>query len=272
MARCSTCCRRARREPSTPISRSPARRTNASGSANLLGHPRRSARRLALEPVEDPPGAGRRRIRAGRRPQQRLAQGRDGLSPAAAAGVGRTFLGVDGRARSRRRLDPRRFPRRSFARARLRIRGLARGHGQRGRDRRARHIARAGRAPGRRAEAGDAACPAPASPAAGGYRAGGRDRGAGGEGKGGGRPADGKNAAAPAQFSRKSPTAAQDPRRAVHFCRALDGTRLAFAKTGSGPPILRAAHRMSHLTFDWDSPIWRHLMSELSRENQLVRL
>ncbi|MDX8466032.1 alpha/beta fold hydrolase [Mesorhizobium sp. VK23B] len=69
----------------------------------------------------------------------------------------------------------------------------------------------------------------------------------------------------------KSPTATQDPGRAVHFCRARDGTRLAFAKTGSGPPILRAAHWMSHLTFDWDSPIWRHWMSELSRENQLVR-
>ncbi|WP_245464709.1 MULTISPECIES: alpha/beta fold hydrolase [unclassified Mesorhizobium] len=69
----------------------------------------------------------------------------------------------------------------------------------------------------------------------------------------------------------KSPMAAQDPGRAVHFCRARDGTRLAFAKTGSGPAILRAAHWMSHLTFDWDSPIWRHWMSALSRENQLVR-
>ncbi|TIR73792.1 MAG: transcriptional regulator, partial [Mesorhizobium sp.] len=67
------------------------------------------------------------------------------------------------------------------------------------------------------------------------------------------------------------PTPAQDPGRAVHFCRARDGTRLAFAKTGSGPPILRAAHWMSHLTFDWDSPIWRHWMRELSRRNQLVR-
>ncbi|MDX8483396.1 alpha/beta fold hydrolase [Mesorhizobium sp. VK24D] len=83
------------------------------------------------------------------------------------------------------------------------------------------------------------------------------------------------NAAAPAQSFSPSPAkgsaTAQDPGRAVHFCRALDGTRLAFAKTGSGPPILRAAHWMSHLTFDWDSPIWRHWMSELSRENQLVR-
>ncbi|MDG4882885.1 alpha/beta fold hydrolase [Mesorhizobium sp. WSM4884] len=88
------------------------------------------------------------------------------------------------------------------------------------------------------------------------------------------RPAEpSANAAAPPQSASpgKSVAAAQDPGRAVHFCRAADGTRLAFAKTGSGPPILRAAHWMSHLTFDWDSPIWRHWMKELSRENQLVR-
>ncbi|WP_245513678.1 MULTISPECIES: alpha/beta hydrolase [unclassified Mesorhizobium] len=79
--------------------------------------------------------------------------------------------------------------------------------------------------------------------------------------------------AAPAQSPSpaKSPATAQDPGRAVHFCRARDGTRLAYAMTGSGAPILRAAHWMSHLTFDWDSPIWRHWMSELSCENRLVR-
>ncbi|WP_246684748.1 alpha/beta hydrolase [Mesorhizobium sp. B2-7-1] len=66
-------------------------------------------------------------------------------------------------------------------------------------------------------------------------------------------------------------TSSQDPRRAVQFCRALDGTRLAHASTGNGPAILRAAHWMSHLTFDWDSPIWRHWMRELSRQNRLVR-
>ncbi|WP_245436664.1 alpha/beta hydrolase [Mesorhizobium tamadayense] len=78
-------------------------------------------------------------------------------------------------------------------------------------------------------------------------------------------------AQSPSPSPGKYPTATQDQGRAVHFCRALDGTRLAYAKTGSGPAILRAAHWMSHLTFDWDSPIWRHWMSELSRENQLVR-
>ena len=79
-------------------------------------------------------------------------------------------------------------------------------------------------------------------------------------------------ASQPASPTPSKPAAsAQDPGRAVQFCRALDGTRLAHASTGSGPAILRAAHWMSHLTFDWDSPIWRHWMRELSRQNRLVR-
>ncbi|WP_244508266.1 alpha/beta fold hydrolase [Mesorhizobium sp. LCM 4577] len=78
-------------------------------------------------------------------------------------------------------------------------------------------------------------------------------------------------AARPAQAPSKPAAPAQDPGRAVQFCRALDGTRLAYASTGSGAAILRAAHWMSHLTFDWDSPIWRHWMGELSRHNRLVR-
>lgn len=84
-------------------------------------------------------------------------------------------------------------------------------------------------------------------------------------------PQPGARPAAEPPAPAKSPMAMQDPGRAVHFCRALDGTRLAYARTGSGPTILRAAHWMSHLTFDWHSPIWRHWMSELSRDNQLVR-
>jgi pimeloyl-ACP methyl ester carboxylesterase/DNA-binding SARP family transcriptional activator len=78
------------------------------------------------------------------------------------------------------------------------------------------------------------------------------------------------SSARPPQTASK-PASSQDPGRAVQFCRALDGTRLAYASTGSGPAILRAAHWMSHLTFDWDSPIWRHWMRELSRQNRLVR-
>ena len=57
----------------------------------------------------------------------------------------------------------------------------------------------------------------------------------------------------------------------VRFCRARDGARIAYAVSGQGPPILRAAHWMSHLEFDWESPVWRHWIDGLSRDNTLVR-
>ena len=57
----------------------------------------------------------------------------------------------------------------------------------------------------------------------------------------------------------------------VRFCMAEDGTRLAYALSGQGLPILRAAHWMSHLDHDWDSPVWRHWIRALSERNTLVR-
>ena len=44
----------------------------------------------------------------------------------------------------------------------------------------------------------------------------------------------------------------------VRFCTAGDGVRLAYAVHGSGPPIVRAATWLTHLDFDWESPVWRH--------------
>ncbi|MEJ1159007.1 alpha/beta fold hydrolase [Prosthecomicrobium sp. N25] len=57
----------------------------------------------------------------------------------------------------------------------------------------------------------------------------------------------------------------------IRSCAAPDGTRLAYAVTGSGPPIVRAAHWLSHLEFDLESPVWRHWIQALSEETMLVR-
>jgi pimeloyl-ACP methyl ester carboxylesterase/DNA-binding CsgD family transcriptional regulator len=57
----------------------------------------------------------------------------------------------------------------------------------------------------------------------------------------------------------------------IRFCTAPDGVRLAYATVGKGPPLVRAAHWMTHLEFDWESPVWRPWLTELSRENTLVR-
>jgi pimeloyl-ACP methyl ester carboxylesterase/DNA-binding CsgD family transcriptional regulator len=57
----------------------------------------------------------------------------------------------------------------------------------------------------------------------------------------------------------------------IRFCTAPDGTRIAYATTGQGPPLVKVAHWLSHLEFDWNSPVWKHWLSELSRFHTLVR-
>jgi pimeloyl-ACP methyl ester carboxylesterase/DNA-binding SARP family transcriptional activator len=60
-------------------------------------------------------------------------------------------------------------------------------------------------------------------------------------------------------------------RQQVRFCRAPDGARIAYATLGEGPPLVKTANWMSHLEYDWKSPLWRHLARELSREFHLIR-
>jgi pimeloyl-ACP methyl ester carboxylesterase/DNA-binding winged helix-turn-helix (wHTH) protein len=60
-------------------------------------------------------------------------------------------------------------------------------------------------------------------------------------------------------------------RQSISFCRAPDGTRLAYAVSGAGTPLVKAANWLSHLEYDWESPIWRHWWDGLSRNHRLVR-
>jgi pimeloyl-ACP methyl ester carboxylesterase/tRNA A-37 threonylcarbamoyl transferase component Bud32 len=57
----------------------------------------------------------------------------------------------------------------------------------------------------------------------------------------------------------------------IRFCRSTDGVRLAYAAVGHGPPLVKAANWLSHLEFDWNSPVWRPWLAELSRHHTLVR-
>ena len=61
------------------------------------------------------------------------------------------------------------------------------------------------------------------------------------------------------------------PSQRIQFCTARDGTRLAYASIGTGPPLVKAANWLSHLDYDWESPIWRHWLRELSDRFQVLR-
>lgn len=47
-------------------------------------------------------------------------------------------------------------------------------------------------------------------------------------------------------------------RPTVRFVSASDGVRLAWAESGSGPPLVKAATWLTHLEYDADSPVWQH--------------
>ena len=57
----------------------------------------------------------------------------------------------------------------------------------------------------------------------------------------------------------------------IRFIKSFDGARLAVATSGGGAPLVKAANWLSHLEFDWQSPVWRHWFEFLSRGRQLVR-
>jgi pimeloyl-ACP methyl ester carboxylesterase/DNA-binding CsgD family transcriptional regulator len=57
----------------------------------------------------------------------------------------------------------------------------------------------------------------------------------------------------------------------VRFCTARDGVRLAYAVHGSGLPLVRVATWLTHLEFDWESPVWRHWLRGLGERHTLVR-
>ena len=47
-------------------------------------------------------------------------------------------------------------------------------------------------------------------------------------------------------------------RHTIRYVRASDGVQLAWAESGSGPPMVKAATWLTHLEHDVESPVWSH--------------
>jgi len=65
--------------------------------------------------------------------------------------------------------------------------------------------------------------------------------------------------------------AAVELKQEIHFCTAPDGVQLAYSAIGQGPALMKTGNWMTHLEFDLESPIWRHLYRELAKHHTLVR-
>lgn len=61
------------------------------------------------------------------------------------------------------------------------------------------------------------------------------------------------------------------PHQEVQFCRSSDGVRLAWSRVGAGPPVVKTGNWLNHIEYDWESPVWSHVLRWLAQDRQLVR-
>jgi pimeloyl-ACP methyl ester carboxylesterase/DNA-binding winged helix-turn-helix (wHTH) protein len=60
-------------------------------------------------------------------------------------------------------------------------------------------------------------------------------------------------------------------RQDIRFCLTQDGVQLAYSTVGQGPPLVKTANWLNHLEYDFESPIWHHLIRFLASDHVLVR-
>jgi pimeloyl-ACP methyl ester carboxylesterase/DNA-binding CsgD family transcriptional regulator len=61
-------------------------------------------------------------------------------------------------------------------------------------------------------------------------------------------------------------------RQHIRFCTSFDGTRIAYAITGSGTPLVKAPHWLTHLEYECESPIFGPWIAALSSRHALLRI
>lgn len=70
-------------------------------------------------------------------------------------------------------------------------------------------------------------------------------------------------------------SAALEPQEAavqdIRFLKTADGVSIAYSRCGSGPPLVKVANWLSHLEYDFESPIWRHWWQDLGSRYTLYR-
>ncbi|MBB4363506.1 DNA-binding winged helix-turn-helix (wHTH) protein/pimeloyl-ACP methyl ester carboxylesterase [Bradyrhizobium sp. CIR18] len=57
----------------------------------------------------------------------------------------------------------------------------------------------------------------------------------------------------------------------IKYCRTSEGVRLAYAIAGSGHPLVKTANWLNHLEYDWQTPVWQHVVHGLARKHTLIR-
>jgi pimeloyl-ACP methyl ester carboxylesterase len=57
----------------------------------------------------------------------------------------------------------------------------------------------------------------------------------------------------------------------IQYATSSDGVRIAYAAMGQGTPVVRASHWLTHLEYELDSPVWRHLILGMASRHKFIR-
>jgi pimeloyl-ACP methyl ester carboxylesterase/DNA-binding CsgD family transcriptional regulator len=66
-------------------------------------------------------------------------------------------------------------------------------------------------------------------------------------------------------------TGSASVRQSVRYVATSDGTRLAWARAGDGLPVVKAANWLTHLEYEWESPVWKHWLQFFSTHYRFIR-
>ena len=60
-------------------------------------------------------------------------------------------------------------------------------------------------------------------------------------------------------------------RQRIRYLSTADGVQLAWAEAGAGPVLIKAANWLTHLEYEWESPVWRHWIRFFTDHFRFVR-
>ena len=57
----------------------------------------------------------------------------------------------------------------------------------------------------------------------------------------------------------------------IRFTTTTDGVNICYATVGQGPALVKAPNWLTHLEYEWQSPVWRHWWQELAKDHLVIR-
>ena len=76
---------------------------------------------------------------------------------------------------------------------------------------------------------------------------------------------------APVKTVDRTPERVLPARQTIRYAQSADGTGIAWSETGEGPPLVISWHHLSHLENDWNAPLLKTIMRDLSQGYRTIR-